>query len=131
MTTKYSNFNLNTALGDASEVLLMGELLLRGFSVSTPFGFDNPYDLVVEGRSGKLYKVQVKYKSKLRTKNTLQISDAAKYVGKIDVLAVLIIDTWYFFKEDFVKKYSNKLHLNINTKKAEGNNLKENFQIFC
>lgn len=115
--------------GDAVEVLLMSELLLRGFSVSVPFGHNNPYDLVVEGRGGKLYKVQVKYKGKMRTKSTLQISNVKKYVGKIDVMAVLIMDTWYFFDEKFVRTCSNKLHLNINVRRGHVGR-RENFEIF-
>jgi hypothetical protein len=129
MANYSKNQHLNTDKGDASEVILMGELLIRGYSVSVPFGHNNKYDLVVEGRSGKLYRVQVKYKGVFRSKNTVQITDARKYVGLVDVMAVLIVDTWYFFDEKFIKNCSNKLHLNINVRR-EHVGRRENFDIF-
>jgi hypothetical protein len=122
--------NYNTKYkGDAIEAVLMSELLLRGYSISIPFGDDNRYDLIVEGESEKLYKVQIKYVGEMRSPNTFQISRIKRYFDKIDILAILVIDTWYFFDNKFIKSKSNNLHLNINLKKDLSIN-KENFDVF-
>lgn len=115
--------------GDTAETILLAELVMRGYNVSIPLGHDNPYDLVVEGRSGVLYKVQVKSLQSLRRKNSFQINYVKKYIDRIDMLAVLILDTWYFFDNEFVRDNSNKYHLSINIKRSHEHR-KENFDVF-
>lgn len=115
--------------GDTAEVILLAELVMRGYSVSIPIGHDNLYDIVVEGRSGRLYKVQVKNIQTLRRQNCAQVSCIRKYIGKIDYLAVLILDTWYFFDDRFLDKNSNKLNFHINVKRSHVNR-RENFDVF-
>lgn len=46
-------------VGDASEAAVVAELIKRGYTVSIPFGDNDPYDLVVDSAEG-LHRVQVK-----------------------------------------------------------------------
>lgn len=46
--------------GDLAEVVIMADILKRGYKIAIPYGEDWPYDLIVE-RNGKLEKVQCKY----------------------------------------------------------------------
>jgi hypothetical protein len=46
-------------VGDTSEARILAALLERGYSVSVPFGDNDPYDLVVEAADG-FHRVQVK-----------------------------------------------------------------------
>jgi hypothetical protein len=45
-------------VGDESEAAVLAELVERGYSVSIPFGDNDPYDLVVDAEP-ELYRVQV------------------------------------------------------------------------
>lgn len=45
-------------VGDTSEVLVLAELIRRGYSVSIPYGDNDPYDLIVD--ADELHRVQVK-----------------------------------------------------------------------
>lgn len=59
-TGTYHNPQMNTKqLGDETEVKILADLISRGFSVSIPFGDNDPYDLVVD-TGVELYRVQVK-----------------------------------------------------------------------
>jgi len=120
---------LNCMKGDAAETILLAELVIRGFNVSIPIGQDNLYDLVVEGRNGSLYKIQVKSIQTLQSNNSAQVSYVRKYIGNIDYLAVLIIDTWFFFTEEYLRINSNKNHLTVNAVKLDVK-FRENFEIF-
>jgi hypothetical protein len=46
-------------IGDTSEAMILAALIKRGYTVSIPFGDNDPYDLVVETDRG-LHRVQVK-----------------------------------------------------------------------
>ena len=46
-------------VGDTSEAIVLAELVERGYTVSVPFGDNDPYDLVVDTVDG-LHKVQIK-----------------------------------------------------------------------
>lgn len=46
--------------GDLTEAVVIAELKRRGIPVSTPFGDNERYDVVVETEDGKLLRVQVK-----------------------------------------------------------------------
>lgn len=46
-------------LGDETEVIILQELTTSGYSVSIPFGDNDPYDLIVDD-DGDLYRVQCK-----------------------------------------------------------------------
>lgn len=45
--------------GDSSEVIVISQLIQRGYSVSIPFGDNDPYDIIVDSNV-ELYRVQVK-----------------------------------------------------------------------
>jgi len=46
-------------VGDTSEAIVLAELIGRGYTVSVPFGDNDPYDLVVDTADG-LHRVQIK-----------------------------------------------------------------------
>jgi len=46
-------------VGDTSEAMVLAELVTRGYTVSVPFGDNDPYDLIVD-IGDELYRVQVK-----------------------------------------------------------------------
>jgi hypothetical protein len=52
-------YNNTKTKGDISEAVVAAELLKLGFSISKPFGDNQPYDLIVDTKS-KLLKVQIK-----------------------------------------------------------------------
>lgn len=86
--------------GDTGEMLFMAECILRGMSVSVPFGHNNTYDVVVEGLSGKLYKVQVKMASKLvKGRSGYMFSGCHKGV---DAFAFLCVDKWFILPAKLV-----------------------------
>lgn len=51
---------LSNKKGDFGEVMVIADLMKRGYQVSVPYGHDTLYDLVVD-RNGKLERIQVKY----------------------------------------------------------------------
>ncbi len=51
--------NNNSYIARAGESFVAGEFLIRGFSVSVPI-HDIGYDMVVESKSGKFLRIQVK-----------------------------------------------------------------------
>ena len=50
----------NKSQGVAAELAVAHELAARGCGVAWPVGDNEPYDLIVTGSSGKLFKTQVK-----------------------------------------------------------------------
>ena len=46
-------------VGDTSEAVVLAELVKQGYTVSVPFGDNDPYDLVVDTVDG-LHRVQIK-----------------------------------------------------------------------
>ena len=46
--------------GDIAEFEVLTFLARNGYSVSIPFGENNPYDLIVESPSTKLYRIQTR-----------------------------------------------------------------------
>jgi hypothetical protein len=118
----------NLVKGDGAEILLIAELITRGFNVSVPWGHNNIYDLVVEGKtSGKLYKVQVKMRMPFR-KKYIKINNCDKYVDNIDMLVVLMENEWYFMNNRYLKEYfeTHKDSLCVNSDKI----YKKNWEIF-
>jgi hypothetical protein len=100
-------------VGDIGESLLLAELVLRGLNVSIPFGHNTLYDLVAEHfKSGKLLKVQIKNRTSLNG-NCLRILNIDKYIGSIDVLAILIGSDWYFVGGKTLYKFAGRSNLVI------------------
>jgi hypothetical protein len=113
--------------GDSAEVLLMAELVSRGLTVSIPFGHNQLYDLVVEnGKSGRLLKVQVKFRGSLHNKYSYKFGDMSKYVGKVDVVAFFCGGDWYFWTGLKLKRYGCEKEVILKIKY----NMKNNFKIF-
>jgi PD-(D/E)XK nuclease superfamily protein len=46
-------------IGDISEAVIVAEFIKLGFSVSKPFGDNQPYDIIVDAH-GKLFRIQIK-----------------------------------------------------------------------
>jgi len=46
-------------IGDCSQAYIMAKLLEIGYSVLTPFGDNQRYDLVIEDAEGQLWRVQL------------------------------------------------------------------------
>jgi len=108
----YSNSTCHK--GNIGESLFMAECFLRGLNVSIPFGNSRIYDLVVEGYSGKLYKVQIKM-SKVRKFDALK-----KYQGKIDMFGFLCGDTWVIIPEkDLSEEEYNLSGFRVNLPKKQ------------
>ncbi len=49
--------------GDQAQIETICFLKRNGYSVSIPFGENDPYDLIAESPSGNLYRVQVRWAS--------------------------------------------------------------------
>lgn len=47
--------------GDLAELEVLRFFHRCGYSVSIPFGENNPYDVIAESPSGKLYRIQVRW----------------------------------------------------------------------
>jgi hypothetical protein len=86
--------------GDTGEMLFMAECVLRGLSVSVPFGHNNIYDVVVEGFSGKLYKVQVKMASGIDKNGTGYRFHGCRH--GVDAFAFLCADKWFILPAKLV-----------------------------
>jgi hypothetical protein len=113
--------------GDAAEALLIAELISRGLTVSTPFGQDQLYDVVVEhGKSGKLLKVQVKMRSNQKYSGVYLFGDLSRYVGKVDLVAFLCGGDWYFWTGLKLRRYGCEKEVILKTKY----NVKNNFKLF-
>lgn len=109
--------------GDSAEAIFMSECILRGYSVGIPFGHNNAYDLIVEGYSGKLYKVQVKMSV------TNKFHTLVQYKGKVDVFAFLCNHTWVIMDAASLSAKEYKLQtFRINLSKKF--DCIENFNIF-
>lgn len=112
--------------GDLGELILTTELVSRGLVVSIPFGSSHCYDLVVESKGGTLLKVQVKSTRVLKNRCSYKFIGITKYIGKVDVIAFLCKDSWYFFDNDMLKKFKGKLTVTISDKKE----IKNNWEVF-
>jgi PD-(D/E)XK endonuclease len=85
--------------GEASEAAFLARACALGFSVATPWGDSNRYDLLVDAGHG-FWRVQVKSTSyRLRTRYVVQtISSLGPYIkADIDFLCAHIVpeDVWY------------------------------------
>ena len=116
----------NSLKGDGAEALLMAELIVRGATVSVPFGHDQLYDLVVEhGKTNRLLKVQVKMRSKSYDGGrTYKFRGLQKYQEKVDIIAFLCEDTWYFWTKLKLRRYGNAADVVLKTKYNTPNNFK-------
>ena len=100
-------------VGDIGESLLLAELVLRGLNVSIPFGHNTLYDLVAEHyKNKKLLKVQIKNRTSLKG-NQVRILNIDRYIGSIDVLAILIGSDWYFVGGRTLYKFSGRSNLMV------------------
>ena len=120
ITSKLSN------QGDLGELILTTELVSRGLVVSIPFGSSHHYDLVVENREGELLKVQVKSTRVFKNKYSCKFVGVSKYIDKVDVVAFLCKDTWYFYDNEMLKKFRKLQTVTINFKKE----VKNNWEVF-
>lgn len=67
--------HINSKLkGDIGEAKAITRLLELHNPVSKPFGDNERYDLIVESKSGKLLKVQVKFSSEITESNALMFT---------------------------------------------------------
>lgn len=92
-------------IGIVSELVAMERFAAAGFRLLLPFGENSPYDLVLENREGKLFKIQVKT-GRLRKGVVLfncvsnhghRKSPPTHYVGMIDAFAVYCPDNEEFY----------------------------------
>ena len=116
ITSKLSN------QGDLGELILTTELVSRGLVVSIPFGSSHSYDLVVECKDGRLLKVQVKSTNRLKSKVSFKFNCIDKYIGKVDVLAFLCKDSWYFYDKDTMGKLAHYQSVIIRVDDVQKNN---------
>ncbi|MFB6298912.1 MAG: group I intron-associated PD-(D/E)XK endonuclease [Halobacteriales archaeon] len=95
--------SMNTKhIGDTSEAMVISQLIRRGYSVSIPFGDNDPYDIIVDSNAG-LYRVQVKTgwieNGCIRFKTYSQTTDGGDSIDRdytakdVDVFAVRCRDT--------------------------------------
>ena len=120
ITSKLSN------QGDLGELILITELVSRGLVVSIPFGSSHHYDLVVECKDGRLLKVQVKSTNRLKSNVSFKFNGIDKYLGKVDVLAFLCKDSWYFYDNFMMGKFTSYQSVIININKE----IKNNWSVF-
>lgn len=120
ITSKLSN------QGDLGELILITELVSRGLVVSIPFGSSHHYDLVVECKGGMLLKVQVKSTNNLKNRNSYKFIGIDKYIDKVDVVAFLCKDEWYFFDNEMLSKFKGKVTATISGDKE----VKNNWEVF-
>jgi hypothetical protein len=73
--------------GEISELAVASELMMKGYSVSFPYGHEHQYDLIVD-KDGTLYRIQVKT-AKHEEGNRYYIdADAGQYDKKsVDLFA--------------------------------------------
>lgn len=114
-----------TDKGDFAEGLLMTELLSRGYSVSVPWGHNNLYDLIVENNKGKLLKVQVKYRITSDQGTRFGFGNLSKYIGEVDVMALLASEDWYFISKRTLSKLA-VVEFKLHPHKFKANN----FELF-
>jgi hypothetical protein len=89
-------------VGDISEIMVLAELVKRDYTVSVPFGDNDPYDLIVDIED-ELYRVQVKtgwieddcVRFKTASKTTVEGTPRTNDydTGDIDAFAVRCKDT--------------------------------------
>jgi hypothetical protein len=123
----YSKCSGASHRGDSGEALFMAEVIMKGHNVSVPFGHNNSYDVVVEGSSGKMYRVQVKMTMEVRGVNLYRFGGLKKYKGKVDMFAFLCVDAWYIVPESAIK-YTNRTIFELNRTKYS--NYYEKFELF-
>lgn len=116
-------------LGIQSELKLIIECFKRGLNVSKPHTDFTGYDLIVEGKSKKLYKVQVKStrqktintRSKAYKFNLARGANQKKAYGKkeVDFFALYIfeVDKWYFIPNPEVTGINARVYPNKNDHK--------------
>lgn len=92
-------------VGIVSELVAMERFAAAGFRLLLPFGENSPYDLVLENRKGRLFRVQVKT-GRLRRGVVLfncvsnhghRKSPRTRYVGMIDAFAIYCPDNHEFY----------------------------------
>ncbi|MEE6211026.1 group I intron-associated PD-(D/E)XK endonuclease [Salarchaeum sp. III] len=89
------------ATGDVTETRLLHELVAAGYSVSVPFGDNDPYDLVVD-TGGEFVRVQcktgwledgrIRFKTASKTTKNGEVT-TTDYDGEIDAFMVRCRDT--------------------------------------
>ena len=92
-------------IGIVSELVAMQHFAAAGFLMSIPFGDAAPYDLILDNRRGKIFKVQVKT-GRLRrgvvlfnccSNHAHRKAPPTQYVGLIDAFAIYCPDNGEFY----------------------------------
>ena len=115
--------------GEWAELVFMARAAAHGLTVSKPFGESARYDFVVEGRRGRLHRVQVKsttnkykygnsYIVALRTDNQARRRrygvPSRRYTRKqIDFIAAYIVpeDVWYILPIRLIERLVGNIWL--------------------
>lgn len=86
-------YNNTKVKGDAAELEVFIYLKRHGYVVSLPFGENQPYDMVAESPTGRLYRIQVRYVSEssgsisISLRRSSQGSSKTLDLSRIDVFA--------------------------------------------
>lgn len=126
----------NTKLiGDIAQLTVILEFTKRGYQVSSPYGDNAPYDLIID-YEGSLKKVQVKGRSRLKNKpDTIDVpvvqskncitKELYHYAGKVDWILLVDLTDFKIYKidsDDFCKiKKSFYLRIEGEAKNKGGN----------
>ncbi len=118
--------------GDLGQVMVMGDLLSRGYKVALPLGEDWRYDLVVD-RKNRLLKIQCKYTEAAKgvIKVRCETHDGRnyyKYTKKdLDFIAVYdkITQKCYYIKNSYLE--SNRATMTLRLTPAKNNQTKKIF----
>lgn len=100
--------------GNWAEIAVIKEFLKNDFKVSIPYGDNASYDLIIEDKSGQLYKVQVKSTSYEKRKNVYAFKTVKNRINtnqsfkvhytqnEVDFFALynIVLDEIYLLKYD-------------------------------
>ena len=119
--------------GSFAEIAVIKEFLKNEFKVSLPYGDNSSYDLIIEDKSGKLYKIQVKscqnvtdgvciFKTGKNRSNNTQNFRISYQNNEVDIFALYCLELDEIYLIPYEEAGIDKTTIRIETPK--GNNLK-------
>ena len=88
--------------GNLGLIKVIGDLYSKGFTVFTPFDDYNPVDCIALNSDGKVFRLQVKYRSPGRG-DKYEISASSMVNGKGVAINRNLIDCWAVYLSDIDK----------------------------
>ncbi len=86
--------------GNHGLIKVISDLYDQGYSCFTPFDDYNPIDLIVVNKDGVTRRIQIKYRSKMKSKDRYEVAARSVVNRKVVKINKNLIDGWAVYLAD-------------------------------